>query len=254
MSPETQAGRASSHPNRRGCALVTGGGVRIGRSIALALADKGFPVAIHHHRSVAGASETATAIRTSGGDARLFQADLSDPDQCRNLAREVEEWTGSVEVLVNSAGVFLDNEANLSVEESWRVQSAVNLLAPYILSLAFAKALPEDRTGTIINVLDARLERPAGDHLLYRLTKAALAHFNQCLAQTLAPRVRVNAVAPGALLPPPGESDDELRDRLRGKVPLGLPENRSVTRTIHYLLDEQFLTGQIINLDGGQYT
>ena len=254
MSSTFQAPQHTSGAKRSGCALVTGGGVRIGRSIALTLAAAGYSVAIHHHRSVEGAEETASEIRAGGGDARLFQADLSDADRCRRLARETMEWKGSWRVLVNSAAVFFDNDAGLSVEESWRQQSAINLMAPYILSMAFAEHLPKQGRGTIINLLDARLRRPGGDHLLYRLTKAALAHLNSCLAEEFAPRVRVNAIAPGALLAPPGESEEEMQLRLEAEIPLGLPPERSISTTIQYLLDEPFVTGQIINLDGGQYS
>ena len=131
---------------------------------------------------------------------------------------------------------------------------AINLRAPFLLSRLFAEQVPADGRGAIVNILDARIYRPAGDHFAYRIAKAGLAAMTEMLAQDLAPRITVNGVAPGAMLPPPGKDAEWLRRLGEKRVPLKRPGNPlDVAESVLFLLMEDFLTGCILRLDGGEY-
>ena len=241
-----------------GCnALVTGGGVRVGRAIALALARVGCDVALQFHRSAADAEATAAEIRGLGRRAVPLPADLSDPAACAAVVMRACEALGRLDVLVNSAAVFLPGGILDTTLEQWDTQLAINLRAPFLLSQAFARqhaAGPSERVGKIVNIADARVARPAPDHLAYRSSKAALVHMTQAMALELAPRVTVNAVAPGALLPPPGEGDEAFARRVRERIPLRRAGGvEAVTDAVLYLLREDFVTGVVLPVDGGEY-
>ena len=150
--------------------------------------------------------------------------------------------------------MFLPGGLTTTDPESWELQFAVNLRAPYLLSRAFVEALPASAEGQIVNLLDARLARHGADHLAYRMTKAALASMTGSLAPELAPSIRVNAIAPGAILPPPGGSDEELREFAAEHVPLGRPGGpEAIAEATLHLLSNRFLTGVVLPVDGGEF-
>jgi pteridine reductase len=234
-------------------ALVTGGAVRIGRALALALAGSGVRVALHYGQSRAAAEETATAIRTTGVDVELLGADLRDAAQTAGLVDRAVARFGRVDILVNSAGVFGPGDLADATEALWDEEFAINLKAPFFLSRAFAFHVGKERPGEIVNIADWRAVRPDPFHIPYTLTKAGVITMTKSLALALAPNIRVNAIAPGAILPPPGENEEYLV-RLAERIPLkrhGGPEE--VAQALLYLLKAEFVTGQILFVDGGEH-
>jgi len=238
-------------------ALVTGGGVRVGRAIALALAGAGADVAVQFHRSRADADAVVAAIESRGRRAVAIPGDLARADVCAPLVERARDELGGLDVLVNSAAVFLPGGLLDTTLEQWESQIAINLRAPFLLSQAFARQharAGNGRLAKIVNVADARVRRPAADHLAYRLAKAALVHFTQAAARELAPHVTINAVAPGALLPPPGEDAEAFARRVRALVPLQRAGGvEPVVDAVLYLLREDFATGVVLPVDGGEF-
>ena len=233
-------------------ALVTGGAVRLGRALAVALGEKGARVALHYGNSTADAGETAALIRRTGADVEIFQADLHDTPQAIRLVERAARHFGRIDILVNSAAIFQPGDLADTTEENWDAHFGINLKAPFFLCQAFARQLGPEAEGCIVNVADWRGVRPGSHHLAYTLTKAGIVTMTRSLAQALAPRVRVNAIAPGAILPPPG-ADDVYLERLATHIPLrrsGSPAE--VTRALLYLLEAEFVTGEVLFVDGGE--
>jgi glucose 1-dehydrogenase len=235
-------------------AVVTGGAIRIGRAITLALARAGCNVFIHYGRSARPAQETRSEAQALGAQAEIFPADLSDPSDAQRVIPAARQRFGPVHILVNSAAVFQVGDLDRATREDWDTEFAINLRAPFLLSQAFARQVPADGEGKIVNIVDARIFRPGADHFAYRLTKSALAAMTVNLALDLAPRITVNAVAPGAILPPPGKDQDGLDRLARSRVPLRRSGTAdAVAENVLHLLRQDFLTGQIIRLDGGEF-
>ena len=235
-------------------ALVTGGGTRLGRAIGLALAEAGCGVALQFWQSEAGAASAVESLRRDGGRAVALRADLADVDDCSSLVERAAAAIGPLAVLVNNAAIFLPGTLASTTLEEWEAQFALNLRAPFLLSRAFAAGLGQEGRGKVVNIADARVRRPAPGQLAYRLTKAALVHLTEILAAELAPRVTVNAVAPGAMLPPPGEGAEAFDERVARLVPLGRAGGaRPVADAVLYLLREDFATGVVLPVDGGEY-
>lgn len=235
-------------------ALVTGGAVRLGRAIALRLAQEGADVAIQYATSANAAQEVVRKIESLGRRCVAISADFTaDPAAAAERAiREASAALGPVDLLVNSAAVFEPGTLADLTEAAWDKHFDINLKAPLWLTRAFAGLLPTDRTGCVINMVDWRALRPPTGHLAYTLTKAALAAATQLLAKELAPQIRVNAVAPGAILPPPGADESYLK-QLRQRIPLartGHPDD--VTDAVVYLASASFVTGEILTVTGGE--
>jgi NAD(P)-dependent dehydrogenase (short-subunit alcohol dehydrogenase family) len=236
-------------------ALITGGAVRVGRALTLALAEAGCNVFIHYGRSAASAQKTQADARAFGVEAYIYTADLADAATARGIIPAAVDQCGQVDVLINSAAIFPEEDTFSTTDVSlWDKLFAVNLRAPFLLSQAFAAQLPADGQGKIINVLDARLRRPEPDHFVYRLTKLGLWGMTEMLAHELAPRITVNAVALGAILPPPGADDTYLENMAHTQVPLRRPGSpQIVAENVLHLLRQDFLTGVVIPIDGGQF-
>lgn len=234
-------------------AVVTGGAVRVGRALSLALAAEGLKTVVHFGRSADEAEEVAAEIRNANGQAAIVQADLQQPAFASKTIFEFARQTfGPVQVLINSAAIFDEDGFPETTEAAFDRQFAINLKAAYFLSQEFAKNLPADLPGQIVNIVDWRALRPGGDHLVYTMSKAAIATLTRSLAQKLAPRVRVNGVAPGAILPPSGAGDEYLQ-RLSEKIPLqraGDPQ--FVADALRFLLRSDFITGEILHVTGGE--
>jgi len=230
-------------------ALVTGAAVRLGRHVAEALAEDGASVVVHYRSSSREANELVERLTTMGVHAWAVQADLADPAQAAALfERARDACSRPIDILVNSASIF-DPSSVLSFgadELARNVQ--VNAFAPLQLSRALAA---QGRAGQIINFLDTRIAEYDRKHAAYHLSKRMLHAVTRMLASELAPDIRVNAVAPGLILPPPGEEEAYLRN-LAGTNPLqrhGSPAD--VVRAVRYLLQSDFVTGQVLYLDGG---
>ena len=234
-------------------ALVTGGGQRIGRALALALAEDGFAVAIHYHHSREPAETAAAAIRAEGGAALALGADLADEDAVRTLLPQIERAFGPVGVLVNSAAVFGDDTILTVSRESWDRHLAVNLRAPFVLIQEMAARLPEHAGGVVVNMLDQRVWSLTPYFVSYTLSKAGLWTLTQTMALALAPRIRVNGIGPGPTLPSPRQSPEQFV-RQRAQMPLGRGTSPSeIVAAMRFILSAPALTGQMIALDGGQH-
>ncbi len=236
-------------------AIITGGAIRIGRAITLALAKAGCNVFIHFGCSSDDAEKTKLDAQAFGIEAVSYPADLADEDETNSILPEALKNFDSIDILVNNAAIFPENDTFNSISTlAWNKVFDVNLRAALNLSKSFANQLPNGIQRKIINIVDARIFRHESDHLAYRLSKKCLWELTNILALELAPHIAVNALAPGAILPPPGK-DSEYLERIASKrIPLMKYGNMNqVIRSVLYLLDNDFITGETIKIDGGEY-
>lgn len=234
-------------------ALVTGGARRLGRAMAMALADSGFDVALHYAGSAPEAAETAAAIRALGRRAVTLRADLAREEEVVRLVPEAAAALGPVGVLVNNASTFERDEWEDATRESWDRHLEPNLRAPFVLTQAMAKALPRGREGVVVNLLDQRVWSLTPHFVSYTVSKAALWTLTQTLALALAPRIRVNGIGPGPALPSPRQTAEQF-ERQCGSVPLKRGTSpEEVAEALLAILSLPSMTGQMIALDGGQH-
>lgn len=234
-------------------ALVTGAGQRLGRAVALGLAKAHWGVVVHYRSSAPEAEHVATLARAHSGGAVAVRADLDDPAERGALIGEAMRAAGaSLSALVNCAAMFEHDTIDTLREALLQSHVATNTLTPALLAREFAEALPEDERGAIVNFLDFKLASPYPDHFSYTLSKYALAGATELLARALAPRVRVNAVAPGYILPAPSQSDADYK-RLHDDTPLKRgPTPEDVAHATRFLLENEAVTGQTIYVDSGR--
>lgn len=231
-------------------ALITGGGKRLGKAISLSLAERGYDIAIHYNRSDKEAKETADLIREKGREAEIFQSNLSDISQVRSLIPTVFEVFPQCSILVNSASIFENIGFNDVTEEIFERDFNTNFKAPFFLSQDFSKG---DDAELIINMLDMRINKIETEHFTYNLTKKALRDFTLMAAKALGPKIRVNGICPGPILPPP-DKDIKYLKQIAKNTPLEKPGNPDyIITAVKYLLDNSFVTGQCLFVDGGQH-
>jgi NAD(P)-dependent dehydrogenase (short-subunit alcohol dehydrogenase family) len=234
-------------------ALVTGGAHRLGREIVLALARQGFDVAVHFNSSQDEAEETLTDVQALGRRAALLRADLTDEVQVERLIPRATEQLGRIGVLINNASRFDRDEWHDVTRASWDGHLDANLRTPFVLIQAFARMLPPDAEGVVINMIDQRVWSLTPHFVSYTVSKAGLWALTQTMALALAPRIRVNAIGPGPALPSPRQTEAQFA-RQSASVPLGhgtsAPE---VGRAAVMILGLPAMTGQMIALDGGQH-
>ncbi|MGC1274444.1 MAG: SDR family oxidoreductase [Planctomycetaceae bacterium] len=235
-------------------AVVTGGAVRLGRVIALALAKEGCDVVLHYGRSRSDAERTADEIREIGRRVVAVSADLSQPFDAAAVVFDAAASIGTPTVLVNSAAIFEDAPLVETGEELYDRHAAINLKAPFFLCREFMRRLPDDARGHIVNMADWRAETPPADFVAYTLSKAGIVALTKSLALQLAPRVQVNAIAPGAILPPPGESAEPWQANKLPQIPLartGSPDD--IAAAVMYLVRSPFVTGEVLHVTGGEH-
>jgi len=231
--------------------LVTGSAQRIGRVLSLAAAKSGWNVIIHHRDSLSDAEDTKREIEDIGQEATILQADFSNPESTTDFIKSAFS-SGSVSAIINNASVFSDNNWSNTDLGQWNTHLAINLTAPFLLSQALGKSLPDNQDGRIINILDWRALRPGKDHFPYTISKAGLAALTKSMAIALAPNITVNGIALGAVLPPSdgGDTDDILSF-------VHIPRWAALTEvedTMLFLLSgPKYITGEIIHLDGGRH-
>jgi len=242
-----------SEVERRRTALVTGGARRIGRAIVEDLAAHGWAVAIHYGRSEQEATALSAAIRSEGGVAVTVGGDLADPVAPAAIVAAAGAVLGPLTLLVNNAAIYEKDAPGALDAALWQHQLAINLTAPVFLAEAFAAQLPEGEDGNIVNLLDPRVFRPSPDYLSYQVSKSGLHAATLALARGLAPRIRVNAIAPGPVLPSIHTTAERYQRRL-GALPLGrAPDLADFGRTVRYLVDSGSVTGEVIALDSGEH-
>ena len=232
-------------------ALITGGARRVGRALALALAGAGANVFIHYRRSAESAEQTAAEARALGPLAACGSADLGDPSSTHALLAQARAELGPISVLVNSASGFSADTLTDVTLAGFRSALDLTLTAPVMLTQAFAAALPHSLDGAVLNITDARTRTPYRNHFSYVVAKGALDAFTRTAAVQLAPRIRVNAVALGVILPPPG-ADATYAERLAAELPLErVGGTGPVAAAAVALLTNDFVTGEIVRVDGG---
>lgn len=234
--------------------LVTGSARRLGRCIGLHVAQAGADVAVHCHRALEQAHETAASIRNAGRRCQIFSADLADPQQTRQLVDQVIESLGRIDVLVNNAAIFEADDPNQVDPALWQRVMHVNAIAPAILSAAAYNHLRQRRAmGKIVNICDIAAERPWGRYQAYCASKAALLALTRSMARAMAPLVQVNAVSPG-VADWAETIDPARRQAVLNRIPLGRagrPED--VAAAVLFLLqDGDYITGEVIRVDGGR--
>jgi pteridine reductase len=233
-------------------ALVTGAGRRVGRALAVGLGRERMHVAVHYNSSVDGAQETASLVQRAGGKATLFSANLLDPNAPTRLIADIGKSLGSLAVLVNSAAVMERTPFGEVTAEAWDSMFALNLRAPFLISQAAAPFLRSER-GAIVNIADLAAFESWPGYVPHSISKAGVVKMTSALARVLAPEVRVNAIAPGAVLLPDGW-DKESRDHLASTTPLGrLGDPEDVVQAMLYLLRSDYVTGETLIVDGGRH-
>lgn len=246
-----------------GRALVTGAGDRLGQAMAVYLGRQGHDVAVHYATSAEGAAETVAQVRAAGQRAEALQADLLDEGQVEALLpRAAEALGGPITVLVNNASIFEYDRLETATKESWDRHMGSNLRAPFVLSQALAAQVPEPEmdangepvaSGLIVNMLDQRIRKLTPEFMTYTLAKMGLWAFTRTAAQALAPKVRVNGIAPGPTLKGQRQSEAHFAEQ-RASTILGRGASPDeITDALGYLLTARGVTGQVLIVDGGQH-
>ncbi|OAN53223.1 SDR family oxidoreductase [Magnetospirillum moscoviense] len=234
-------------------ALVTGAGRRIGRAIALDLAQAGFAVALHYSRSADEVGALAAEIAARGGRAVPLKADLAIEAEVAPLVGRAVAALGPLGLLVNNASTFERDEVHDATRASWDLHLEVNLRAPFVLSQAFAAALPAEAEGVIVNLLDQRVWNLTPHFVTYTVSKAGLWTLTQTLALALAPRIRVAGIGPGPALASVRQSPEQFAAQC-ASTPLGKGTSPAeIVHALRFILSSPSFTGQMLALDGGQH-
>ena len=220
--------------------------------LAVQAARSGYDVAVHHRDSADDAEETAALVHTEGRRACVLAGDLTDRDAADLIGRATAEL-GPVTLLVNNASLFLEDRLQTLDADGLDAHMATNLRAPAVLAQAFAAQLPADRAGLIVNIPDQRVWRPNPQFFSYSLSKAALWHATQTMAQALAPRIRVNAIGPGPTLGSVHQVPGEFEQEAAGTPLARAVAPDEIAAALRYLIDAPSVTGQMIAVDSGQH-
>jgi len=234
-------------------ALVTGGAKRVGRQIALTLAEKGCHIALHYRTSRQEALKTAKAIEKLGVEVALFKADVSKSDQVKKLVQGVLKKFKKIDVLVNNAAVFKRTPFPKVSEKDWDVHIDTNLKGPFLFCNEITPHMLKRKSGKIVNLADWAGIRPYKNYLPYTISKAGVICLTKALAKTLAPHIQVNAVAPGPVLLPPGISPKEKKVILKNTPLKKIGTAQDVADATLFLIEHSsFITGHTLLVDGGR--
>jgi len=230
-------------------ALVTGAAHRLGRAIAEELAHRGYVIGLHYHSSAQAASQTAQELRAGGAQVELLPANLTDPAQIEDLFARVDALNLPLMVLVNSAGVMARGDLRSMTVEAWDATLALNLRAPWLCARAAAIRMPAG--GVIINIIDSGIRQTWSTFPAYSVSKAGLETLTRLLAKTLAPKIRVNAVAPGLIMPAETLPKEDWQ-RLVERLPLKRAGSaQDIARAVSFLVESEHITGETLVVDGG---
>ncbi|MCH8157709.1 MAG: SDR family NAD(P)-dependent oxidoreductase [Nitrospinae bacterium] len=230
-------------------AIVTGAAVRLGRAVALHLAGRGYDIALHYAHSQEEAERPATEVRGRGVRCETYQADFTNFDASALLIDRVLADFADVELLVNSAANFVQENLEATSDRTLQDTFNINLTAPFVLMREYKRKVNH---GLIVNILDERIQRHVSAFGAYSVSKAALAHLTQLAAVEWGQTVRVNGIAPGLILPPDGETDDYLKRNALNVPTKTHGELSDILRGLDYLIDSPFVNGEILFIDGGE--
>jgi NAD(P)-dependent dehydrogenase (short-subunit alcohol dehydrogenase family) len=239
----------------KGAALVTGAGKRLGRAMALRLAERGYDVAFHYAGSKDAAEEAAAEARALGVKAVALRADLLDEDETAALLPAAADALGPLSVLINNASIFEHDTLASATRQSWDRHIGSNLRAPFVLTQAFAAQVPEDRypPALVVNMIDQRVRKLTPEFMTYTIAKMGLWAFTQTAAQALAPACRVNAIGPGPTLRGGRQSEAHFAKQRAATVLQRGSNTSDITGALGYFLDAPGVTGQLLCVDGGQH-
>ena len=234
-------------------ALVTGSSKRIGKAMALALAEKGWSVAVHFNGSKEEADKTVWELKKFDVKAEAFRCDLSQEGETSRLIGRINRHMGPLSLLVNNAACFELDRVETATRETWDKHLETNLRAPFVLSQTFAEQLPDETQGLIVNMLDQRVWNLTPHFLSYTVAKAGLWTLTQTLAQAFGPKIRVNGIGPGFTLAAPNQSQAHFESRWKNTPLKKSATPDDVVSALLYLISAESVTGQMIALDGGQH-
>jgi pteridine reductase len=250
--PKRSSSKAGKDAANAPVALITGAGVRLGRAMALALASDGYDLLLHYRSSRKEVETLAKEVQALGRRTRILQADLSSEAQTLRLAKRAWAAFGRIDLLVNSAAIFWPTPLEKQGAEELAAFHTVNLKAPYLLCSEIGRAMKRRGTGAIVNFACLSAFRAWRAYLPYSISKAGVVSLTEGFAKLLSPEVRVNAIAPGTVLPPAGMARSET-EALRKRLPLqrlGSPQD--IVKALRYLNGADFVTGQVLRVDGGR--
>ncbi|MFQ5559528.1 MAG: SDR family oxidoreductase [Nitrospinota bacterium] len=231
-------------------ALVTGGALRLGRAIATGLARQGFDIALHYNRSTNAADETVAAIKKLGVQCTGFSCDFNKLSCLPDFLKTVKTTHEDLELLINSASLFLPENIENTPDDILVKTMNINLMTPFVLMREFKKRVSK---GQIINITDQRILRHGHSYSAYAVSKAALSHLTVLGAVEFGPEVRVNAIAPGLILPDVNKNDVEFFKKRAKSIPLRKNGSTdAILLGVEYLLKNDFVTGETLFIDGGE--
>ena len=233
--------------------LITGGSVRIGKEIALAISNSSNNIIIHYHQSFNQASALKKSVEKLGSQCAVIKCDLSKKRSTEGLIKRAGKFFGPINFLINNASVFENDNINNFTVDSWNKHMNVNLYAPLKFSRDLKKLLPTKSKGHIINILDQNVLKPDISFLSYSLSKAALYSATKVLAKSFAPNIRVNAIGPGPTIKNVHQSSKNFEKSIKKTLlKIGSPP-KEIARTVKFLLESNSITGQFIVVDGGEH-
>lgn len=233
--------------------LVTGAAKRLGRAVALDLGEAGWNIGLHYYGSAADAERTADEVRAKGVACETFAANFQNDEETESLVGRVREKLGPLTGLINSASLFEKDDWQSANRKSWDAHLNANLRAPFVLAQAFARQLPANEKGAIVNIIDQRVLKPTPQFLSYSLSKAGLFWLTTTLAQGMGPNVRVNAVGPGPTMKNARQSEEDFARQRDATILKRGAEPADICAAVRYLLTAEAVTGQMIAVDGGQH-
>ncbi len=240
--------------NRAGAALVTGAGKRIGRALALTIADADYDVAVHYNSSSKDADDVVALIKAKGRKAVALRANLSQEASVSTLIKQASDALGPLNLLINSASAFQHDDVASMTRDSWDLHMEVNLRAPAKLSQDFAAQTLIGSDNLIVNIIDQRVLKLTPQFISYTASKAALWALTRTMAQGLGPAgIRVNAIGPGPTLKNPRQSDEDWRRQNEATILGHGADPKDICGALVYLLSARSVTGQLIAVDGGQH-